>query len=89
METHSITWRGIAIRINFTPQAFGLVDHIELHSTGEAALPVTETGYRSHFIPAGSVAAYGGAVAFVTAWLDHEAKRTPWCKPAPQQLSLF
>ena len=49
-------------------------------------LPVTETGYRSHFIPAGTVAEHGGAVAFVTAWLEHEAARTGW---SGAQLSLF
>lgn len=86
METHRITWRGIDIEITFTPQRFGMADHIELHSEGKAALPVTETGYRSHFVPVGTVAEYGGAVAFITAWLDHEAARTGW---SGAQLSLF
>lgn len=86
MEQHNITWRGIGIEITFTPEKFGMTDHIELRTEGKAALPVTETGYRSHFLPAGTVAQYGGAVAFVTAWLDHEAKRSGW---SGAQLSLF
>lgn len=86
MEQHTITWRGIALEITFTPEKFGMVDHIEIMSAGRAPLPVTETGYRSHFIPAGTVAAHGGAVAFVTAWLEHEAARTGW---SGAQLSLF
>jgi hypothetical protein len=86
METHKITWRGIKIEITFTPEKFGLVDHIELHSEGRTPLPLTETGYKSHFIPAGTIHHHGGAVAFVTAWLEHEAKRLGW---SGAQLSLF
>lgn len=86
MERHKITWRGIGIEITFTPEKFGMTDHIELHSERKAPLPVTETGYRSHFVTAGAVAHHGGAVAFVTAWLDHEAQRTGW---SGAQLSLF
>lgn len=86
MKQHHITWRGIALEITFTPEKFGLVDHIEMKTDGRAPLPVTETGYRSHFISAGTVAEHGGAVAFVTAWLEHEAARTGW---SGKQLSLF
>lgn len=86
METHNITWRGIEIEITFTPEKFGMVDHIELKAEGRHPLPVTETGYRSHFMPSGTVKAHGGAVAFVIAWLEHEAKCTRW---SGAQLSLF
>lgn len=55
MEKHTITWRGIQVEITFTPEKFGMIEHIELHSENRLALPVTETGYRSHFIPIGSV----------------------------------
>ncbi|MBC7147463.1 MAG: hypothetical protein H5U24_19035 [Thioclava marina] len=86
MEQHTIVWRGVQIEITVTPEAFGMVDHIELRTESRAPLPVTETGYRSHFTHKGTVTDYGGAVAFVTAWLDHEAKRTGW---RGAQLSLF
>lgn len=86
MEQHKILWGGVQIEITFTPDSFGMVDHIELRSEGRAPLPVTETGYRSHFMSKGTVAEHGGAVAFVTAWLDHEAARTAW---GGAQLSLF
>jgi hypothetical protein len=86
MEQHTIVWRGVQIEITFTPEAFGMVDHIELRTESRAPLPVAETGYRSHFTHKGTVAEYGGAVAFVTAWLDHEAERTGW---RGAQLSLF
>ena len=86
MEKHTITWRGIKIEITFTPEKFGMIEHIELHSESRLALPVTETGYRSHFIPIGSVEQEGGAVAYVTAWLDFEAECTRW---SGAQLTLF
>ncbi len=86
MEKHKIVWRGVTVEITFTPAKFGMTDHIELHAEGSTPLPVTETGYRSHFLPLGSVAEQGGAVSFVTAWLDHEAQRTKW---SGAQLSLF
>ncbi|SEH60809.1 hypothetical protein [Paracoccus alkenifer] len=85
-ETHNITWRGLAVEITFTPEKFGVVDHIELRSGGKTPLPVTETGYRSQFIHAGTVAEAGGAAAYVIAWLEHEAKCTGWNSV---QLSLF
>jgi len=63
-----------------------MVEHVELRTGNGTPLPVTETGYRSHFMGKGNVAQHGGAVAFVTAWLDHEADRTGW---RGAQLSLF
>ena len=87
MEQHNITWRGIALEITFTANKFGLIDHIEVSAAGRAALPITETGYRSHFIACGIVAEHGGAIAFVTAWLEHEAAKTGWTRES--QLSLF
>ncbi len=78
MEQHKIIWRGIEIEITFTPEKFGIIDHIELRTQNKTPLPVTETGYRSHFIQAGTVLHFGGAIAFVTAWLDHEAGCAAW-----------
>ena len=86
MEKHTITWRGIQIEVTFTPEKFGMIEHIELNSENRLALPVTETGYRSHFIPIGTVEQECGADAYVTAWLDFEAERTHW---RGAQLTLF
>lgn len=59
-------------------------DHIEVESLRpkKAPLPITETGYRSHFIPPLDLMNAGGPVTFVTAWLDQEAKGKSWCKAA-------
>lgn len=86
MEKHTIVWRGVTVEITYTPEEFSVVDHIVLRTDGKTPLPVSDTGFRSHFVPVGMVAEYGGAVAFVTEWLDHEAKRVRW---HGAQLSLF
>ena len=39
-----------------------------------AAIPITETSYRSHFIGTLELINAGGAVTDVIAWLDREAK---------------
>jgi hypothetical protein len=85
-EQHKITWRGIALTISFTPDWLSVADHLEIETEGRVPLPVTETGYRSHFMAKGSIESYGGPVAFVTDWLDSEAKRLGW---SGAQLSLF
>lgn len=48
---------------------------LQVHSADLAntPLPNTEAGYRSHFIAAPSVAATGGPVAYVSAWLGIDA----------------
>jgi len=86
MEQHVITWRGINIEITFRPDVHGLVEHIELSSEQGEPLPMTETGYKSHFTAMGTADAHGGPVPFVLAWLDHEARQSHW---GGGQLSLF
>lgn len=55
-------------------------DHIEVESIAprKTPLPITETGYRSHFINPLELVNAGGTVTFVTAWLDREAKGKAW-----------
>ena len=68
-------------------------DHIEIESIApkKAPLPMTETGYRSHFMPALELMNAGGPVTFVTAWLEQEAKGKAWTKAvtAKAQGDLF
>lgn len=68
-------------------------DHLEVESLSpkRAALPITETGYRSHFMPALDLINAGGAVVFVKAWLADEAAGKAWLKrqQSRQQGDLF
>jgi hypothetical protein len=44
-----------------------------------APLPITETGYKSHFHPCGTVEANGGdVVTQIVVWPDEEAAKPSW-----------
>jgi len=84
---YEIAWRdpvmGETIKIRITHARDYLssgTDHIEVESLvpKKARLPITETGYRSHFIPALELVNAGGTVTFVSAWLEREAAGKAW-----------
>ena len=75
----------ITIRITHARDYLALgTDHIEVESIkpSKAPLPITETGYRSHFIAPLELINAGGPVTFVTAWIEQEAKGKAWTKAA-------
>ena len=72
-EQYQMTWQGILIDIRYQPhwlRAYA-VAHLELQTLKpeRATLPMTETGYRSHFTDREDIEQAGGAVAYVRAWL--------------------
>jgi hypothetical protein len=88
---YEIDWRNPVsaevVRIRITHARDYLVDgtdHIEVESIKpkKARLPITATGYLSHFIPALQLINAGGPVTFVTAWIDSEAHGKAWQKQA-------
>lgn len=87
----TIVWRGIGIEIIHTANYFDGMDHIEVRSEDRTPIPITETGYKSHFFPTGGLGEYETAVEFVQAWLDHEANGKAWKAQefASRQLNLF
>lgn len=98
-EIFTLVWRGITIRIeyeanwsNLAARGYDLA-HLDVASIDpeRAPLPITETGYRSHFTSAEMVAAYGGPVALVTTWLEEEAAKPAWraAEVKARQLTLF
>ena len=96
-----IDWQGIKIDVHCTPsyspyfeKAYGYpLVHIELYVTDpqRAPLPITETGYRSHFTPAPNLDEWKDEVEFITAWLDDAAQSPEWIKQyeASKQGNLF
>ena len=94
-QTYRLTWRGIEIEAIYWPRKWGgSIAHLEIRSIKpeRAPLPITETGYRSHFHPCGTIEANGGDVAEqVAAWLDQEAASPEWQRhvEASRQFSLF
>ncbi len=76
-----LQWQGIDIEITFTARRWSVIDHLEIRSVRpeRAPLPITGTGYLSHFMQPGTIAAHGGdVVAQVRAWLDEAALEPEW-----------
>ena len=81
IPTYQIEWRGIRLVIRHQiDYLWAGQSHIEIDvvAPSRAAIPITETGYRSHFIGTLELINAGGAVTFVTAWLDREANSKKW-----------
>lgn len=80
-QTYRFVWQGIEIEATYTPSKWGVIAHLAIRSIKpeRAPLPITGTGYLSHFHPCGTVEALGGdVVAQLTAWLDEEAAKPEW-----------
>lgn len=93
-QTYRFMWQGIEIEATYTPRKWGVIAHLEIRSIvpEKAPLPITSTGYRSHFHQPGTVEALGGdVVAQVIAWLDEEAAKPEWLAhvEASRQGTLF
>jgi len=99
IETFHIGWNGISIEIRWEPDWLNLTSsgydtaHLEIESIApkRGELPITGTGYRSHFTSADTVAAHGGPAAFVEAWLECESQTPDWRREEQErrQLALF
>lgn len=88
---YEISWRNpltgepITIRITHARDYLASgTDHIEVESIRpkKAPLPITETGYRSHFLSPLDLLNAGGPVTFVSSWLEREATSKAWSKAA-------
>lgn len=92
--TAKLAWRHVTARVRHTPNYISTGwSHIEitvLEPKG-APIPITETGYKSHFLDAEQLEAAGGPVAFFLAWIEQEAKTKAWAKAEAKwrQLELF
>lgn len=86
IETHRLFWNGIGLTIRYTPSRWTVIDHIEIEADNRQPIPISETGYYSHFLNPGIVAARGGILAFVIDGLDAAAELNSW---RGAQLTLF
>lgn len=94
-----ILWEGTRISIKHNPRWLYkdgddlIVQHIEICSHDRERLPITETGYRSHFLyGADALSEFSDdAKAYVAAWLTEAAQTKDWQEhcDAQRQLSLF
>lgn len=77
------TWTSghISVTVGVTfDTSYGIVEHLVVKSLEpeKTRLPITETGYRSHFVPPGTVPACGGPVEAARKLLDEAAKAQEW-----------
>jgi hypothetical protein len=94
IETFEHSWREHQITIRFERKFLGtslITAHLQIESADRTPLPITETGYKSHFMSAETIDAEGGPVAYVQAWLEDAAKSADWLEAeiARAQLTLF
>ena len=90
-ETYKLDWQGRKIEISYQPHSYAGCAHIQIRARHCRPLPITETGYRSHFPHAVDVEHMGGPVAYVEAWLDTAAQSKAWKRTAQggYQMTLF
>ena len=86
-QTLPLTWQGITFTLAFAPDYLAGVGMAHLEIRSKEPLPVTETGYKSIFVPKADIADIRIAAALILQTLDMTAKRTGWKRQ--QQLSLF
>lgn len=88
IEIFRTVWNGVTIEIRWEPRWLNLSNqccdpaHLEIECIDpmRAPLPITETGYRSHFTSPEMIAACGGPIAYVEAWLETESQTPDWRK---------
>ena len=70
-------WRGVRLRVRFTADYTGIEGCARIEvivvSPKRAPLPITESGYLSHFETDGRVRDAAAAPAYIVDWLDREA----------------
>jgi hypothetical protein len=95
IKKEKLQWRDVLLEISYEHDYMGSapIAHLQIQvlSPKGAIIPVTETGYRSHFISNVYVEGAGGPVAYVREWLDSEAATPAWQRKeqASLQLSLL
>ncbi len=81
--THKLVWRDVTCRVRHTPnylsKGWSHIEIVVLKPKG-APLPITETGYRSHFLGHDELQRAGGAVRVFLDWIEREAASKQWSK---------
>jgi hypothetical protein len=98
---YKVEWQDIAIEVRYTPDWLGMraksasygTAHLEIEAVkpAKAPLPITETGYRSHFCQPEEIEREGGPAAFSVAWLEAAAQSSAWqtAQMKARQLTFF
>ncbi|WP_298296686.1 hypothetical protein [uncultured Litoreibacter sp.] len=85
-----LIWEKRTVTVSYQANWLGMdCFHLELRCDDQ--LPVTETGYRSRFLPETHFVDDAEIAGFVSAWLDEAAKDKAWLQHLAdsRQLKLF
>lgn len=98
-QHYAFVWEGLHVALVYCPdwskayrETFGYpLAWLSIHQPDGRPLPITETGYLSHFTPPDNIEAAGGPVACVQEWLDEAAQDPAWqaIQDKDRQMSLF
>lgn len=94
-DIFTLGWEGFEIEVSYVSSYSKTIEeqysyamaHIEIRTLSPkgAALPVTQTGYKSIFIAKPEIDRYGGADAFIRQALDEAAQAVEWKSRAELQ----
>ena len=79
--THWFNWRHLRCKLQETPHYLRhgwTMLQLEVIAARTTPCPLTTTGYLAHGLDADELVRHGGAVAFMTAWMDREAANRPY-----------
>jgi hypothetical protein len=74
--THWFTWRHLRCKVQETPHYLRhgwTMLQLEVIAACDPPCPITTTGYRAHFLDADELERAGGAIAFMTDWMNSKA----------------
>jgi len=82
-KSQKVNWQNIGIEIRYCPNWSVVEDgygfaHLEIISDDRQKLPITGTGYKSHFLPPEDITEYGGALDYAIAWLEEASQSNAW-----------
>jgi hypothetical protein len=77
-------WRGILVQATYEPKWMGTdyTAHLQIETIepARAPLPITETGYLSHFVGRDAIEEAGSPTDYALAWLDHASHSRGWAQ---------
>ena len=76
-DTATLTWHGIEIETS-CKYAYPIEGFCHIEVKSAERLPITETGYKSHFMAQVELEGFETHVAYVAAWLEHAEQSQDW-----------
>ena len=99
VQVLDIVWENISIEISYNSDwsnayrdIYGhAMAHLEIRSNAGERLPITDTGYRSLFLPVPTIEEQGGPITLIQEWLNEASQSAEWKTyvESNKQLSLF